>query len=81
MQLRPVIASIIVGMPELENPGVNGWMTRPGAINELTEAMTYVRETLADQLNKMAANGQNIVVSDYLAIKNLEKLGELFRKS
>ena len=38
-QGRPVISTYIAGIPELVEPGVNGWLVPAGAVEPLVDAM------------------------------------------
>lgn len=52
---RPVISTYIAGIPELVEPGVNGWLIPAGSIERLVDAM---REVLAAPVERLEAMGR-----------------------
>jgi colanic acid/amylovoran biosynthesis glycosyltransferase len=76
---RPVIASCVGGIPELVQPGENGWLFPPGDVGKLTLA---IKEFLASprlKLERMGNNGHNSVVLHHSINIEITKLVTLFR--
>ena len=48
---RPVISTYIAGIPELVEPGVNGWLVPAGAVEPLVDAMAEVLTADPPSLN------------------------------
>ena len=54
---RPVISTFIAGIPELVEPGVNGWLVPAGSVDRLVEAMREVLEATPERLESMGRRG------------------------
>jgi colanic acid/amylovoran biosynthesis glycosyltransferase len=76
---RPVVATRIMGIPELVRDGVDGWLVTPGDTNALAAAMEAVFETPLDRLNAMGAAGQKQVRQMHTADTEVAHLDTLFR--
>jgi len=76
---RPVVATRIMGIPELVRDGVDGWLATPGDTNALAAAMEAVFETPLDRLNAMGAAGQKQVRQMHTAETEAANLDTLFR--
>jgi len=58
---RPVISTYIAGIPELVEPGVNGWLVPAGSTDRLARAMRAVLEAPLEQLREMGRAGREVV--------------------
>jgi len=76
---RPVIATRIMGIPELVREGENGWLAAPGNTDELAEAMRAAYACPADELNARGARGRERVRAQHSAETEAAKLDALFR--
>ena len=56
-QGRPVISTYIAGIPELVEPGVNGWLVPAGALEPLVVAMAEVLAASSAELEQMGRAG------------------------
>ncbi|MBI1319203.1 MAG: glycosyltransferase [Candidatus Hydrogenedens sp.] len=77
---RPVIATRIMGIPELVREGENGWLVAPGNTEELAEAMRAAFACSADELNARGARGRERVRERHSADTEAAKLDALFRE-
>jgi glycosyltransferase involved in cell wall biosynthesis len=71
---RPVITTYVAGIPELVQPGVNGWLVPAGSIEALAGAIREVLATPADRLTEMGRAGAARVVHAHDAVKEAKKL-------
>ena len=55
---RPVVATSIAGIPELVQPGVNGWLVPSGSVDALAEAIRAVLSAPAETLERMGRAGR-----------------------
>jgi len=78
---RPVIATAIAGVPELVNPGQNGWLVPAGSVEKLAEAMSEALTSSDDQLGRMAAHGSAAVRARHDAAIEGMKIAELFLRA
>lgn len=51
---RPVVTTFVAGIPELVQPGRNGWLVPPGSVDALADAM---RDALQSPLERLARMG------------------------
>lgn len=58
---RPVIASLVAGVPELVRDGHDGWLIVAGDRNQLVEALMAAMQTSAERLSEMGRSGQGRV--------------------
>jgi colanic acid/amylovoran biosynthesis glycosyltransferase len=75
---RPVISTYIAGIPELVEPGVNGWLVPAGAAEPLVDAMTDLLSLGAAELDRMGRSGKARVAELHDAKTEAAKLAELF---
>ena len=54
---RPVISTYIAGIPELVEPGVNGWLVPAGAVPPLVDAMAELVSSSSAELDQMGRAG------------------------
>jgi glycosyltransferase involved in cell wall biosynthesis len=58
---RPVIGPDVAGIPELIEPGVNGWLVPPGSVEKLADAMRQALTAPPDALDRMGQAGHERV--------------------
>ena len=75
---RPVISTYIAGIPELVQPGKNGWLVPSGDDVALAEAMREALAAPLEQLAVMAAAGRALIIEHYDVLKEAKKLKKLF---
>jgi colanic acid/amylovoran biosynthesis glycosyltransferase len=76
---RPVVSTYIAGIPELVQPGVNGWLVPAGAIDELVGALRQVLGASVEQLEAMGQAGAEAVAREHDVTIEAQKLARLFR--
>ena len=54
---RPVISTYVAGIPELVEPGVCGWLVKPGSIDDLVETMQAALQSPIEELEQMGKTG------------------------
>jgi len=77
---RPVIATRIMGIPELVRHAENGWLVTPGNVEELAEAIRAAYETGADELTQMGARGRERTRGRHSSATEAAKLDALFQR-
>jgi glycosyltransferase involved in cell wall biosynthesis len=55
---RPVLSTYVAGIPELVQPGQNGWLVAAGSADELANAVREVVTTPLEVLAEMGRNGR-----------------------
>jgi Glycosyltransferase len=78
---RPVISTYIAGIPELVEPGKNGWLVPAGSLEDLTIAMKTALTTPIDELTAMGKLGATKVAEDHNINIEAKKLIQLFQGS
>ena len=78
---RPVISTSIAGIPELVEPGQNGWLVPAGAVEPLVAAMAAALAAGTGELAAMGRAGAARVAERHSAVIEVKKLIELFAKS
>ncbi len=76
---RPVIATRIMGIPELVEHGSHGWLVTPGNVEQLATAMQEALSTPLDLLQAMGDRGRAAVAENHTAEQEALKLDALFR--
>src|SRR5258706_6204281 len=76
----PVVTTTIAGVPELVVDGVDGILVPPGNPILLADGL---RRMLTDPelRDRCAKNGQNVVLREFVASEQAERLRELFEQS
>ena len=74
---RPVIATYIAGIPELVEPGRNGWLIPAGAVEPLVEAMAEALAAGPDELDRMGRDGAARAALQHDAATEAGKLAAL----
>jgi colanic acid/amylovoran biosynthesis glycosyltransferase len=77
---RPVIATMVAGIPELVRQGENGWLVPAGNVEELADAMQDALSATPDQLNQMGLAGRERVRQMHYTSTEVERLDRLFRR-
>jgi colanic acid/amylovoran biosynthesis glycosyltransferase len=75
---RPVITTYVAGIPELVQPGYNGWLVPAGAVSELALAMRAALEATALDLEKLGEQGQQQVAQKHNVDQEARLLVRLF---
>jgi colanic acid/amylovoran biosynthesis glycosyltransferase len=75
---RPVISTYIAGIPELVEPGVNGWLVPAGALLPLVDAMADLLSSDAAELDQMGRAGRARVADRHEVRTEAAKLAALF---
>jgi colanic acid/amylovoran biosynthesis glycosyltransferase len=75
---RPVVSTYIAGIPELVQPGVNGWLVPAGAIEALVAALRQVLAASTAQLEAMGRAGAEAVAREHDVNIEARKLAKLF---
>lgn len=74
---RPVVTTYVAGIPELVEPGVNGWLIPSGSVEALAEAIRQALATPAERLTEMGRAGAAKVARAHDAAKEAKKLEQL----
>jgi len=75
---RPVISTYIAGIPELVQPGINGWLVPPGAVAPLADAMAEALTADPSRLEAMGRAGAARVAERHDVRSEARKLIDLF---
>jgi colanic acid/amylovoran biosynthesis glycosyltransferase len=75
---RPVITTYVAGIPELVQPGYNGWLVPAGAVSELALAMRAALDATALDLEKLGEQGQQQVAQKHNVDQEARLLVRLF---
>jgi colanic acid/amylovoran biosynthesis glycosyltransferase len=78
---RPVISTYVAGIPELIEPGVNGWLVPAGEVGILVEAMTDALTADPAELERMGRAGATRVAEQHNALTEARKLAVFFSNS
>lgn len=62
---RPVLSTYVAGIPELVQPGQNGWLVAAGSAEELAKAVREVVTTPFEVLAEMGRNGRARVAEQH----------------
>jgi colanic acid/amylovoran biosynthesis glycosyltransferase len=74
---RPVIATVIGGIPELVETGVSGWLVAPGSADALTQALREALSADPDRLASMGRAGAARVRERHDQVKEARRLEAL----
>jgi glycosyltransferase involved in cell wall biosynthesis len=77
---RPVVATRIMGIPELVREGVDGWLVTPGDIRGLSLAMAEMYDTPVERLDEMGIAAQQQVRKMHTTDTEAKLLDKLFRQ-
>jgi glycosyltransferase involved in cell wall biosynthesis len=76
---RPVLATIIAGIPELVRSGESGWLFPAGSLEELTSALQACLSAPIEGLREMAEAGYRRVTARHSIDTEAAKLADLLR--
>jgi glycosyltransferase involved in cell wall biosynthesis len=77
---RPVISTYTAGIPELVEPGVNGWLVPAGAIEPLADAMAKALTADQVELERMGRAGAARIAERHNSLTEAGELLKLFRQ-
>ena len=75
---RPVLATAVGGIPELVQPGQNGWLFPAGSVDALVTAIEEFADTPYDILRQMADAGYAKAIEQHSSDIESAKLVALF---
>jgi glycosyltransferase involved in cell wall biosynthesis len=78
---RPAISTYIAGIPELIEPGRNGWLVPAGSVEALAAAMREAIEAPLERLEQMGRAGRMDVLRLHDTVTEVGKLESLIRTS
>ncbi|NJM95084.1 MAG: glycosyltransferase family 4 protein [Acaryochloridaceae cyanobacterium CSU_5_19] len=78
---RPVISTYIAGIPELVNPGIEGWLVPAGSAAALKQALKDCLQATPAQLATMGAAGAEHVALCHNIATETAQLARLFQQS
>ncbi len=76
---RPVISTYIAGIPELVEPGRNGWLVPAGSVTHLVDAMREALTTPRERLEEMGEHGRRAILERHDPAIEAAKLADLIR--
>jgi colanic acid/amylovoran biosynthesis glycosyltransferase len=76
---RPVIATLIAGIPELVIEGKTGWLVPAGDVDALATAISELAQTTVDRLTEMGQAGHVRAFARHDVSGEAAKLADLFR--
>jgi colanic acid/amylovoran biosynthesis glycosyltransferase len=74
---RPVLSTYVGGIPELVQPGINGFLVPPGSVDDLAEALRAVVSAPVGLLAEMGRRGAERVADRHDAAANARQLEAL----
>jgi len=77
---RPVVSTFTAGIPELVEPGVNGWLVPVGDIDALTASLQEVMAAPLERLADMGRAGRSRVAAQHNPMVEGAKLEALFHQ-
>jgi len=77
---RPVLSTYIAGIPELVQPGQNGWLFPAGSVQNLCDAMEECLSLPLEDLQRMGDSAQRRVLARHSIDSEAGKLAALFRR-
>lgn len=75
---RPVVSTIVAGIPELVKPGETGWLVPAGDVPALAQALTEVLSQEPATLTAMGKRGRQRVLDAHNAVTEAAKLKGMF---
>jgi len=78
---RPVLTTYVAGIPELVQPGENGWLFPAGSVEALVEAMAACLAMPVARLQAMGEAAHQRVIERHAIDTEAARLAELFRVS
>ncbi len=77
---RPVISTWVAGIPELVEPGVNGWLVSPSSVDALVQAMSQALTLSPKTLRDMGQQGATRVAQLHDIEQTARHLTDLFHE-
>ena len=74
---RPAISTYVAGIPELIEPGVNGWLVPPGSVRA-RPAMGECLDAPADLMARMGARSPEAILARHNVVTEAARLAGLF---
>ncbi len=74
---RPVVSTWVAGIPELVEPGVSGWLVRPGSVEALADVMHEVLAADPVELDHLGRRGASRVAERHDAWTEASALARL----
>jgi glycosyltransferase involved in cell wall biosynthesis len=78
---RPVISTYVAGIPELVEPGVDGWLVPPGSVDALAGAMRAAIGSSAAELERLGRAGRARVLERHHLRTEVDRLLALLEAS
>ncbi|MCU0862485.1 MAG: glycosyltransferase [Planctomycetes bacterium] len=78
---RPAIATRIAGIPELVEPGQNGWLVTAGSADQLADAMQELLTMATPQVERLGAAGRARVARSHDVRREAAVLCELWQNA
>jgi glycosyltransferase involved in cell wall biosynthesis len=78
---RPCISTYIAGIPELIEPGRNGWLVPASDVDALADAMAELLESDVETLRRLGAAGREAVLERHDPVAEAGKLSDLIAES
>lgn len=76
---KPVVASRVGGIPDLVTHGLNGFLVRPGDVNELKQAIaTLVQDR--DLAERMGKEGRKRITEEFTALAMVQSIEKVYRE-
>jgi colanic acid/amylovoran biosynthesis glycosyltransferase len=76
---RPIVSTYVSGIPELVQPGQNGWLVPAGHVDALTDALCDALSRSDAELHAMGQQGKARVSERHSSDTEAQKLVELFQ--
>ena len=78
---RPVISTYVAGIPELVEPGVDGWLVPAGSVEALATAMRAAIQSSTTELERLGRAGRERVLERHHVRIEVDRLLGLFEGS
>jgi glycosyltransferase involved in cell wall biosynthesis len=78
---RPVLGTYVAGVPELVEPGVNGWLVPAGNVQATANAILEILATPAEELTRMGRAGAEKVRKRHDANTEADRMKSLFSRT
>jgi colanic acid/amylovoran biosynthesis glycosyltransferase len=78
---RPVLSTYVAGIPELVQPGQNGWLVPAGSVEALATAMQAILDAPVEQLAELGRRGRALVAEQHDIGRIGERLAGLLREA
>jgi glycosyltransferase involved in cell wall biosynthesis len=75
---RPVLTTMVAGIPELVIPGKTGWLFPAGSVDDLTAALEDFLSRSAEELRVMGEAAYERALERHTIDVEVEKLADLF---